>query len=149
MSGRLRSSQLANQIAGDVWINRATARHQGGRSLRTMAGDAFGTSTSWLIYAIFLPIAVLNSRTAQRLLLAIIVIDIPLQIGTHLGFQADAAAVGSLGGFEVSLTTIALVLLYFSWWTGSLVRANHRMQPPVRISLWPILYLLFTVLSMF
>jgi putative inorganic carbon (hco3(-)) transporter len=148
MSGRIRFSRMANQMAGGVWLNGSTGRHQGGRSLRTMAADVFGTSISWLVYAIFLPIAVLNGRAAQRLLLAILIIDIPLQLGSHLDFQKDAAAVGSLGGFDVSLTTIALVGLYFSWWTSCLVRADHRLQPPARLSLWPILYVLVTALSM-
>src|SRR2546426_2990308 len=147
MSGRTLSSHLANQIAGGVWSKRTTGRHQSGRSLRTMVSAACDKSTSWLVYALFLPIALLNNRTAQRLLLAALIIDIPLQLGTHLDFQEDAAAVGSLGGFDVSLTTIALVGLYLSWWTGSLVRADHRLQPPVRISLWPVLYIFFAALS--
>ncbi|PYV71243.1 MAG: hypothetical protein DMG97_16965, partial [Acidobacteria bacterium] len=91
--------------------------------------------------------AVLNSRMARRLLLAILIIDIPLQLGTHLAFQEDAAVVGSLGGFDVSLTTMALVGLYLSWWTGSLVRPDHRLQPRMRMSWWPLLYVLFTALS--
>ena len=147
MSGRLRSSQLLSQIAGDNWLGRTPGRRRGGGLLRTVAADVFETTTSWLVYAIFVPMAVLNSRMARRLLLAILIIDIPLQLGTHLAFQEDAAVVGSLGGFDVSLTTMALVGLYLSWWTGSLVRPDHRLQPRMRMSWWPLLYVLFTALS--
>src|SRR3989442_12161461 len=139
MSGRLRSSQLLSHMAGNDWLSRAPSRRHWGGLSRTVAADVFETTTSWLVYAIFVPIAVLNSRTAQRFLLAILIIDIPLQLGTHLGFQEDAAAVGSLGGYDVSLTTMALAGLYLSWWTGSLLRPDHRLQPRMGMSWWTML----------
>jgi putative inorganic carbon (HCO3(-)) transporter len=147
MSGRLRSSQLLSQTAGDDWLNRTESQRRKGGLLRTVAADVFETTTSWLVYAIFAPLAVLNSRIVRRLLLAMLIIDIPLQLTTHLDFQQDAAAVGSLGGFDISLTTIALVGLFVSWWTGSLVAPYHRVVSPVHISYWPIFYIVFVAMS--
>ena len=144
MPGRIRSAELANQVAGDAWLNPTTGRHQADRWLDTI-GTMFETTTSWLVYALFLPLALLHSRILQRSLLALVIIDIPLQLGTHLELRQDDAAVGSLGGFDVSLTTIALVGLYFSWASSLVLK---RLQPPLRFSLWPVLYLLFAALSL-
>jgi putative inorganic carbon (hco3(-)) transporter len=143
MSAKLRFSELPTIEDWD-WINRVPRRR--GR-LRTIAGLAFQTTTSWLVYAIFFPVAVLNCRTARRFLLAMVLIDIPLQLTTHLDFKQDAAALGSIGGFEISATTIALLGLYFSWWTSNLVTDSRRVEPRIRLSWWPVLYIVFVAVS--
>ncbi len=38
---------------------------------------------------------------SQRLLLALVVLDLPLQWGINLGYRDDAALVGALGGLDV------------------------------------------------
>ncbi|MCU1378813.1 MAG: O-antigen polymerase [Acidimicrobiales bacterium] len=68
--------------------------------------------------------AILCAVDIRRLLLAIAIIDIPLQLGMLLSHKPDAELVGALGGFDISLTTFALVGLYGSWVVGALMGAD-------------------------
>lgn len=51
----------------------------------------------------------------HRLLLAVVVLDIPLRFENNLLYRADVETFGSLGGFNVSVTTVALMLLCVRW----------------------------------
>lgn len=51
----------------------------------------------------------------QRLLLGVIILEIPIQVDTYLSYQEKWAEVGAIGGFNLSLTTICLVALYAAW----------------------------------
>src|SRR2546426_12821121 len=51
----------------------------------------------------------------RKLLLAVILLDIPFQLDINLGYRADAAELGALGGLNVSVTTISLIVLYALW----------------------------------
>jgi O-antigen ligase len=83
----------------------------------------------------------------RRLLLAIIVLDIPLQVDTHLYYRSDAAAMGALGGLNISLTTISLAGLYLLWLSDSLTSVGSRLRPLFRLNLPLALYLGFVALS--
>ena len=139
---------MANHVSEITWVGDTPPKNQPARRLYAAIGNTFEAGISWLVYTLFLPIAVLNGRAVRRCLLAILIIDIPLQVGTHLKFQQDAASLGSIPGFDVSLTTIALAGLYFSWWSNSLIRPDHRRQRLPHIGAWAVLYVLFVAISM-
>jgi putative inorganic carbon (hco3(-)) transporter len=77
---------------------------------------------------------VLCRSFTKKLLLAVVILDIPLQWGTHLDLRADAASLGAIEGFDCSVTSVALCGLYIGWLFGE--RAANR---PLRILWnWPI-----------
>src|SRR5664279_3444791 len=80
-----------------------------------------------VIAPVAVPIAILTSRRVQRALLAILVLNIPLQIGKHFLFQEDER--GSFGGFEISLTHIALLGLYIGWLVERVRRGRSSRLP--------------------
>lgn len=106
---------------------------------------------SWSIVTLSLPLVVLSSRRVRRVLLAIVVLNIPLQVQKHFFLREDLANLGSLGGLQISLTNIALMGLYFAW----LMRVATRPRSftpqrwcPSRVTLPAVLLLLFYVVSL-
>jgi hypothetical protein len=87
-------------------------------------------------------------RDVRRLLLAIIILDIPLQLDINLYYRLDASELGSLGGLNVSLTTISLVVLYAQWISESLVKKDSSVTKWLPLSLPGALYVLFAGLSL-
>lgn len=67
----------------------------------------------------------------QRLLLAVILMEIPLQLDVNLDYHEAEAAYGALGGWNVSLTTACLCVLYPAWLvTAALQKTrNDRWWP--------------------
>jgi putative inorganic carbon (HCO3(-)) transporter len=80
---------------------------------------------SALVLALLSPFAALRARSVQKVLVAIVVLDIPLQLGTHLFYREADAASGALAGLSISVTTIALLGLYTSW----LIRRLEERRP--------------------
>jgi O-antigen ligase len=68
----------------------------------------------------------------QRWLLAITIVDMSIQLDAYLGWNWDLASLGSTSGFNVSLTTASLVVLYTLWLVELL---THRRPPKQRPSL--------------
>lgn len=91
-------------------------------------------ATTPLVLGASLPLAWLTSAFVRRFLLAVILIDIPLQAGIHFFYDESLASLGALGGLDVSATTIALVLLYAGWALERLVRATPALPQSPRIS---------------
>jgi O-antigen ligase len=97
------------------------------------------------------PLAVLASGKAQRVFIAIIALNISLQIQKHFLLREDLAELGALGGFQVSLTTISLAGLY-----GALLirRGNHSkpLATPgralIQVTVPATLFLLFCTVSL-
>lgn len=58
---------------------------------------------------------ILCQPLTKKYLLGAVVLDIPLQWGTHLAIGPDASTMGALEGFDISITTIALIGLYIGW----------------------------------
>ena len=75
----------------------------------------------------------------QRLLLAIIILEIPIQIDGYLFYQKADAAYGALGGLNISIATICLAILYIAWILETVWHKNHD-APPVRASLPAVFY---------
>jgi O-antigen ligase len=99
-----------------------------------------GNWSSLFVFAGLCPFLAMVFGNLRRLLLAIVVLDFPLQIGINLGFRADAAAVGAFYGYNVSAGTLALAALYALWLSGQLAGREPRPRPWLGVSLAPLLY---------
>jgi putative inorganic carbon (hco3(-)) transporter len=84
----------------------------------------------------------------ERLLLAAIVLDISFPIDKHFDYQTSSAALGALGGLSVSVTTIAIVMLYGLWIAEALsVRGTHEHRRRLAVSVPLALYLAFVAIA--
>jgi O-antigen ligase len=111
------------------------------RRILSAAGSAFVTS-------VLLPFAVLATQ-GRWILLALVILDIPLQISHHSFYRDDAALRGALDGLEISVSGIALALLYIAWLVGLSIRPELFRRPTFRTSLPLVLYVAFVGLSVF
>jgi O-antigen ligase len=103
--------------------------------------------SSSLVLALVSPFSVLTTGCVRKVLLAVALLDIPLQFGTHLFYREEDAASGALGGLSISSTTIALAGLYLSWFFTSLANRSRKKRFPLDISLPLVFYLAFSALS--
>jgi len=104
-------------------------------------------SANSLVIAVLSPFIALTAGYVPRILLAMVILDIPFQFGTHLFYREEDAALGALGGLSISATTIALAGLYVSWFTRSLVNRNAEARSSLNINLPLLLYLAITAIS--
>ncbi len=84
-----------------------------------------------------LEIATPRLSTVERWLLAIIFIEIPIQIDTYLFYPQDKVVYGAIGGLNISVTTVCLVLLYLLRLPELLVPRDHERGMVLRAS-WPL-----------
>ncbi len=108
--------------------------------LRSVSADS-------LVVAILSPFLALTSRSLQRFLLAIVILDIPIQFGTYLFYRPLDAARGALKGLSISATTLALAALYTSWVVQALARRTPSERSSPHFNLPLLVYLAFTALS--
>src|SRR6266536_144291 len=101
-----KETMLGNFTVGGP-AERTNCRSCIGSAVLSSAGTTVAT-------AILFPLATSVTRL-RKVLLAIIILDIPLQIGAHLYWSEDLGASGALGGLEISVTTVAMLSLYFLW----------------------------------
>jgi O-antigen ligase len=113
------------------------------RLLIQRAGQ-FGASC--VVAPLFAPWTALTG-SLRKILLAIALLDIPLQIDSNFGYRDDAAALGALGGFNVSLTTLMLAGLYLGWLVEGVVRRGRVPVPSFRFVLPLAMYVLFVIVS--
>ncbi len=85
----------------------------------------------------------------RKLLLAAMILDIPLNLDVHLGFRPEMAAQGAIGGLGISVSTIALALLYVLWLVTSLTESEPRPKPELRVFGPAALYLAVVLASLF
>jgi putative inorganic carbon (HCO3(-)) transporter len=100
-----------------------------------------------LVTALFAPWALLAGR-ARRVFLALILLDIPLQIDKSFAHLTDAGELGAVGGFNLSLTTIALVGLYGAWLIDCLVHRYRSERVPASLVLPLATYVTIATLSL-
>jgi O-antigen ligase len=101
-----------------------------------------------LAMVLMAPISAMGTATARRIFLAIAVINIAFPLDIHLGYREDVGEIGSLGGWNISLTTLALLGLYGPLLFRSAIRGYAA--PPNRIH-WGVplcLYILFSLVSL-
>jgi O-Antigen ligase len=77
---------------------------------------------------------VLCQPLTKKILFGLLLLNIPLQCGTHLALRPGAAEFGAIEGFDLSITTIALCGLYIGWLFTE--RASNRL--PRILWNWPI-----------
>lgn len=100
------------------------------------------------VLAVLCPFIAVIVGNARKVLLAIIILDIPFQLDIHLGYRTEAAELGALGGWSLSVTTMALAVLYALWLAERLTKPPEPgSRPSVRASLPLALYFAFTALS--
>jgi O-antigen ligase len=107
-------------------------------------------SSRWaplLILAGIGPFVAMMVRDIRKLLLAVIILDIPLQLDTYLAYRAEISQLGALGGINLSATTVSLLILYTLWAIGLLTRIGFHPHPRLRASLPLALYLACVALS--
>jgi len=111
-------------------------------TLRSLGADA-------LVVALLSPFLALTSAKVQRALLAVVIVDIPFQFGTHLFYRESDAAMGALGGLSISATTIALIGLYLGWFLRSFANRNSAQRVGADLH-WPLIaYCAVTAFSVF
>ena len=114
---------------------------------------AVGISTLESRWLVLLLVAVLGPCVAiiagnfRKLLLAVLLLDVPLQIDTHLNFRTELAELGALGGWNVSITTVMLLGLYALWTMELLARTGSAAGPSFRVSAPLGLYVMVAALS--
>jgi O-antigen ligase len=96
---------------------------------------------------LFAPLIVLCG-SLRKILLAVVVLDIPLQMDTNYGHLEGPAEMGALGGFNVSVTTMALAALYAAWLIECLVRRDHPWRPLGRFVVPLAAYVSFVAFSL-
>lgn len=107
--------------------------------------------TQWgplFIAAVAFPFLAMMVGNLRKLLLAVIIIDIPFGLDTHLNYREEVASLGSLGGLCISATTIALAALYVLWTARLLAGAEPRSRSILKASLPASLYVALVAASM-
>src|SRR5258708_35015536 len=103
---------------------------------------------SSIVLLLLTPYLVLRREYVQKILLAIVILDIPFQLGTHLFYRDADAVFGALAGLSISATTIALFGLYASWFIRALESRSHKAHSSTRLNVPLLFYLGFTALSL-
>jgi O-antigen ligase len=107
------------------------------------------TTTELAIAAVAFAIVCVIVGNPRRFLLAVVVLDIPLEWGKNLFYQADIATkYGALSGLNVSGTTIALTGLYVLWALDRRARDGRAWRVRLAPALPLIAYLGVNVLSL-
>lgn len=110
-------------------------------------GGVRARGASALLVALLSPFALLTSGWVQRVLLAVVVLDIPIQFGTHFFYRESDAARGALGGLSISAATIALAGLYAAWIISALVNRDPGARASLRFSVPLLFYFAVTTVS--
>src|SRR5687768_8056519 len=80
------------------------------------------------------PFIALKTVNVRRVLLALLLLDLPLQFDMNIGNREDVAVLGSLAGYNLSITTAALAGLYALWLTDFLTRSGNTRPLRLRLS---------------
>ncbi len=85
----------------------------------------------------------------QKLLLALVILEIPIQLDKSYFYNEEAASFSALGGLNISLTTLCLGLLYGLWVAELLAQPTRTERTVGRLSVnWaPFLYVAVTFVS--
>jgi putative inorganic carbon (HCO3(-)) transporter len=134
-------SDLAARAGGSALLQGEARRLGVYPRLRTL-------SANFLVVGVLSPFIALTAGYVPRILLAMVILDIPFQFGTHLFYREEDAALGALGGLSISATTIALAGLYVSWFIRSQANRSSDARPSFHFNLPLLLYLAITAISM-
>jgi len=101
-----------------------------------------------VILALLFPFVAMVIGGLRKMLLALILLDIPLQLDIALGSFGTLDNTGTIDGYIVSLTTICLIALYVLWILDYLVNRDTVHHPLRRPNIYLTLYIAITCLSM-
>jgi putative inorganic carbon (HCO3(-)) transporter len=112
-------------------------------------GASHSTTAQLGLVAITVALVGLVVGNLRRLLLAVVVFDIPFQWDMNFGYHMDAAKLGAFGGLNFSLTTIAIVGLYGLWFAERSSGATRAHRLRVRPGAPLIAYVAVAVVAVF
>lgn len=96
--------------------------------------------------AALLPFVAMIVGDAQRFLLAVILLELPLHLDKALLYDGHAVYLYATGGLNLSVTTLCLVALYVLWLAKLLTKAT-TLPRSLRASLPLVAYLAVVILS--
>ena len=100
-----------------------------------------------LILACIFPFMAMIIGNVRKILIAFIIIDIALNLDFNLLYDHQAAEIGAIGGFSISITTICLLALY-GLWIGRIFIGIDLIPPYLLKMSWPpIVFLTSVILS--
>ncbi|MFZ5919712.1 MAG: O-antigen ligase family protein [Chloroflexota bacterium] len=108
--------------------------------------------TKWgflMVVAIIAAFGVMVIGNLKKILLAVILIDIPLRWDIYFGAQIEAPPLGMRLGWMVALTSAALAGLYLLYILQELVKPGSQPRIVFRENLPLTLYMVFVCLSVF
>ena len=106
------------------------------------------TSTEMAVAAVAVTMACVIAGNPRRFMLALVLLDIPLEWGKNLSWNDSLANIGAIPGVDISLTTIGLVALYAMWALGRGDARTPRLRPRLRPALPLIAYVTISALSL-
>lgn len=117
------------------------------------AGVIFATSLSrtymmMLIGIMIVPFAVMVVNNLRMLLLGLLVFEMAIALDSNLNYQFGPAESGAIGGLNISLSTVALIALYFFWIAQLLSQRGVLAHQLPRFSIAHVAFFSFTVFSM-
>src|SRR5690349_12349976 len=124
------------------------ALHRSLAELPNINGRRSGLHLSSFVLVLLTPYLALRLEYVQKLLLAVIILDIPFQLGTHVFYNEADGISGALAGLSISATSIALIGLYASWLIRTLENRGQRSFKLTGLSFPLLCYLGFVALSM-
>ena len=88
------------------------------------AGSADPRVAVALVLAASAPFVLVVVARLERVLIGLLILDIPLQWDVYLGYKEVEGELGAIAGLNLSLTTFALACLYAIWAAELLSRAR-------------------------
>lgn len=98
--------------------------------------------------ALLVPFGMMIVGRIQKVLLAIIILEIPIGLDRYFNYHEAAAELGAIGGLNISVTTFCLVVLYALWFAELLTNRASLPNHFWRLSLPIWLYLLAVLASL-
>ncbi len=114
----------------------------------TVAGDMSSKNRMMVLLLMLLPFAMMLVNNLRLVMLAIIPFETAIPVDTYLNYRHDMAVYSAISGFNISISAIILVGLYFFWITQLLSQRGELAHLFPRVSLPHLGYFLATLLSM-
>jgi putative inorganic carbon (HCO3(-)) transporter len=71
--------------------------------------------TFFVVALVIFPAVAAVTGQLRKLLLAVILLELPLPLDVYLRYNEEYASLGAIGGINISVTTLALAVLYALW----------------------------------